>query len=289
MGSDCGVLIEGVDERLAMDVCRTVEAETRRIEHRYSAFRQDNDLARINAAAAVGSEAEIDSESWGLIDLAKRLHQRTDGAFDITASPLIRVWRTLRTMPPDTAELQTALHHVGMEKVGLDRYRVRFSTSGMRLDFGGLGKEYAADRAADICLSAGIRHALINFAGDIRLTGPRADGAAWRIALTTPPGLVSKPVQFDLEGGAVATSGDYERYVEIDGHRFSHILDPTTGQPSTGLRTVTVLAPTCLLAGGLATAAMVKGVSGLAWLESLGATWCAITDQGIILQSRLTP
>jgi thiamine biosynthesis lipoprotein len=140
----------------------------------------------------------------------------------------------------------------------------------MELDLGGIGKEYAADRAADICAAMGLQHGLVDFGGDIRLIGPRPGGLPWKIGIRHPRISGRQIAAVDLAAGALATSGDYERFIEVAGRRYCHILNPHTGWPARGLRSVSVISPNCLVAGSLATIAMLKGREAIVWLRSLG-------------------
>jgi len=152
----------------------------------------------------------------------------------------------------------------------------------MEIDFGGIGKEYAADRAATVCVEHGILHGLVNLGGDVRATGPQPDGAPWRVGIRHPrrDGLAIATVL--LESGAVATSGDYERYVEIEGRRYCHILDPRTGLPVTHWQSVSVVAPLCVMAGSCATIAMLLERDGQTFLREQGFRYLAVNADGVV-------
>ena len=157
----------------------------------------------------------------------------------------------------------------------------------MELDFGGLGKQYAADRAALVCLDAGLEHGLIDLGGDIRVIGPHPDGHPWDIGIRHPrrPGDLLTSAQ--LSAGALATAGDYHRSIEIDGRHYAHILNPQTGWPVMGLSSISVIAEDCLLAGTLSTIAMLKGMQGPPWLKSLKLAHVWMDLQGDFGQSFL--
>ena len=140
----------------------------------------------------------------------------------------------------------------------------------MALDFGGIVKEYAADRAAVICVEAGFCHGLVDLGGDIRILGPHPDGAPWSVGIQHPRRPHDVMASIDLVRGAIATSGDYERFVEIDGERYGHILSPRTGMPVRSLAGVSVVADECVVAGSAATIAMLMEGLGPAWLAELG-------------------
>lgn len=278
MGSDCAIRL-CANER-ADEIALAAEAEVRRIEARYSRFREDSDLSRINRAAMAGVDIEIDPETAGLIGYAQACYAKSDGAFDISAGLLRAAWDFSRARLPDPTRLAELLARVGLDKIALTQNRLSFATPGMALDLGGLGKEYAADRAAETCQAAGVRHGFVDLGGDIRVIGPRPDGQPWRIGIRHPRNADAILTEVTLSAGAVATSGDYERYIEVGGRRYCHILDPRTGWPNPALSSVTVMADRCLVAGSLATAAMVKGAAGEAWLKSLGVRHLVVDSDG---------
>jgi thiamine biosynthesis lipoprotein len=167
-----------------------------------------------------------------------------------------------------------------MDKLAWTRPRLEFPVPGVELDFGGIGKEYAADRAAEVCSGCGIAHGLVDLGGDIRIIGPHPDGQSWTIGIRDPRRPEVAITHVELASGALATSGDYERYLEIDGRRYCHILNPRTGWPAEGLRSVSIHAEQCMLAGSLATMAMLKGDEGVAWLNGLGRSYHCIDGTG---------
>ena len=280
MGSDCAVHLHG---RTANDVERfaaAAEGETRRIEARYSRYRADSELARINKVAATGGVIDIDAETTGLIAYAKACFAKSDGAFDITSGRLRAVWDFSVARLPDQRSIDAALPFIGLDDVVLENSRLRFRRPGMELDFGGLGKEYAADRAAEVCADLGMRHGFIDLGGDIRVVGPQPDGLPWRIGIRHPREADRLAAEIALSSGALATSGDYERFIEVDGRRYCHILNPKTGWPAQGLSSATVISDRCLVAGSLSTAAMLKGHAGAAWLHRLGVRHLLIDTGG---------
>ena len=151
----------------------------------------------------------------------------------------------------------------------------------MELDFGGVVKEYAADTCAGFCRSRGIEHGLINMGGDIHVIGPHSDGSAWRIGIRNPDDPDEIATAVHLKYGALASSGDYQRFMVIDNKRYGHILNPKTGWPVQGLRAVSVVAPQCLIAGSTSTIAMLKGSGGKKWLDEVGLpyVWFDENDQ----------
>jgi thiamine biosynthesis lipoprotein len=207
-------------------------------------------------------------------------HARSDGAFDITSGVLRAAWNFSGWRAPEQYEIDALLPRIGLGKVTLSENRLSFGYPAMELDFGGVAKEYAADRAAELCAGLGIRVGFVRLAGDIRTIGPLPDGLPWRIGIRDPQAPDALIGTVALHNGALATSGDYERFIEIDGRRYCHILDPVTGWPCRRLASVTVIAPSCLIAGSLATAAMVKGNTGSSWLQRQGVRHLAVDSQG---------
>ena len=151
----------------------------------------------------------------------------------------------------------------------------------MELDFGGIGKEYAADQAAAVCVALGIRHGLIDLGGDIALIGPHPNLDPWTIAIRHPRDPTPACISVSINQGALASSGDYERYMMVEGQRYCHILNPITGWPCHGLAAVSVMADRCLVAGTVSTIAMLKGREGVRWLSSLGLKYYFVDENGV--------
>ena len=246
-------------------------ADVMRIEAKYSRYRDDSVTSRINGAAG-GEEVAIDAETAALLRYADECYGLSGGLFDITSGVLRRVWDFRRDPPvlPTPAELASAVALVGWREVEWTAKAIRLPRAGMQIDFGGIGKEYAADRVATICLEHGMRHGLVNLGGDIRAIGPQADGTPWRVGIRHPRVQDAAVAGFDLAAGALATSGDYERYFEIAGQRYCHILNPKTGMPVRYWQSVSVVSPLCVVAGSCATIAMLLEADAPAFLESQG-------------------
>lgn len=280
MGSDCALHLYGETAKSVELLATASEQEIRRIEARYSRYRSDSELARINKVAATGGATGVDAETAGLIAYAKACFAKSDGAFDITSGRLRAVWDFSSSRLPDQRSIDAALPFIGLDNLVLANGQLHFRRAGMELDFGGLGKEYAADRAAEVCADLGMRHGFIDLGGDIRVVGPQPDGLPWRIGIRHPRDADRLAAEIALRSGALATSGDYERFIEVDGRRFCHILDPKTGWPAHGLSSVTVISDRCLVAGSLSTAAMLKGPDGAGWLHGLGVRHLVIDEDG---------
>jgi thiamine biosynthesis lipoprotein len=270
MGSRCEIRIYASTEAEAMAIARRAVADVQRLDAKYSNYRDDSVTAAINRVAAAGAATDVDDETASLLDYADTCFEQSEGLFDITSGALRQAWGAHCTELPSAAVLERLLQRVGWDKVLWSRPRLEFSVPGIELDFGGVVKEYAADRAAAICAEAGIRHGLVDLGGDIKIIGPHLDGASWSVGIQHPRQADAVMATIDLFHGAIATSGDYERFVEIDGKRYSHIVSPRTGMPVRGLAGVSVVAVECVVAGSAATIAMLMEERGPAWLEEVG-------------------
>jgi FAD:protein FMN transferase len=274
---------------VAADARRAADAATAdvaRIEAKYSRYRDDSLTTRINRAAG-GMSVPIDDETAALLRYADHCFALSGGKFDLTSGALRRVWDFRAASPrlPDAAALAAARALIGWHDVEWDDRAIRLPRAGMEIDFGDLGKEYAADRMATICRELGIASGLVNLGGDVRAIGAQPDGAPWRIGLRDPRDPARAIVGVDVVDAAVATSGDYERFVVIDGVRYCHLLDPSTGMPVAHWRSVSVVAPLAIVAGSLATIAMLMEARGEAFLAAQDVAYLAIDASGAVKRS----
>jgi FAD:protein FMN transferase len=269
MGSPCELQLYGAEDQ-ARQAIELAITEVQRLEARYSRYRDDSLVSAINRVGAAAGSLTVDEETAALLDYAETCYRESDGQFDITSGILRCAWRFDSGRLPSPAEVSHLLGRIGWHRVRWERPRLAFTVPGMEIDFGGIGKEYAADRAAAICWHAGIRHGLVNLGGDVRIIGPLPDGGPWTIGIRDPQRPDTLLGGVLLASGALASSGDYARCLTIDGQRFGHILDPKTGWPVQGLAAVSVIADACLVAGSACTIAMLKGYEGAAWLSALG-------------------
>jgi len=270
MASPCEVLVDTDDREEAEAARKVARAEAWRIEAKFSRYRADNLVHRINHAH--GQAVEVDEEMARLLDYAAACWEGSDGLFDITSGVLRRVWRfDGGEQVPDERALREALALVGWQRV-VWRPPILTLLEGMEIDFGGIGKEYAVDRAATL-VGAGAEHAfVVNFGGDLFARGPRRNGAPWVVGVDDPERTGQAALyRVDLTRGGLATSGDARSFVLWQGRRLGHILDPRTGWPVEGApRSVTVLAATCLEAGTLATLASLQGSRAEEFLREQG-------------------
>jgi thiamine biosynthesis lipoprotein len=258
-------------------------ADVRRIEAKYSRYLPDSVTTRINEAAG-GKAVAIDAETAALLRYADHCFALSGGRFDITSGVLRRAWDFRRQPPqlPAATTLAATTRLVDWASVEWSGESIRLPRAGMEIDFGGIGKEYAADRAATICIDHGIRHGLVNLAGDVRVLGPQPDGAPWRIGITHPRSPGTTIAGLDLAAGAVATSGDYERYFELDGVRYCHILDPRSGMPVRHWQSVSVIAPLCVVAGSCSTIAMLLEAGARDFLDAQQVQWLGVAPDGTL-------
>jgi thiamine biosynthesis lipoprotein len=274
MASPCEVHVADAQRATAERILELTVAETLRIEAKYSRYRTDNIVHAINTAE--GRAVAVDDETARLLDYAARLYELSDGKFDITSGVLRSVWRFDGSdRLPKRAAVDALLPIIGWHMVRWRSPEISL-LPGMQIDFGGIGKEYAVDRAAGLvrALSA---QCLLNFGGDLLCLGPSSAGRPWRVGIEALAGAQAAAAQIDLSGGALATSGDARRFLLKRGKRYSHILDPTTGWPvPKAPRSVTVAASTCTQAGMLATLALLRGRDAEAFLESQGAQFWAL-------------
>jgi thiamine biosynthesis lipoprotein len=273
MASPCEVHVATDSFDIANRAAAAVAAEALRIEQKYSRYRDDSIVSRINASA--GEWVSIDAETSNLFTYANELFRLSDGKFDITSGVLRRVWRFDGSdRLPGQRSIDEIRQFIGWNRVDFVGDRIRLE-AGMEIDFGGIGKEYAVDRAGLLAQQIA-PHCLINFGGDLVATGTAVSQHHWKVAIEDPDKAGRSPAWIDLVRGALATSGDSQRFLQRNGRRYSHILNPLTGWPvEDAPRSVTVSAATCTLAGMTATFAMLQGRNAESFLESEGFEyWC---------------
>ena len=274
MATPCEVRLETDDENLAHCVAEAAEAEARRIEAKFSRYRSNSVVSQINRDGHSG--LVVDEETANLLDCAAAFHLLSDGLFDVTSGVLRRVWKfDGSTRVPDQEQVAAILPLIGWHKVKWDKPKL-ILPAGMELDFGGLAKEYAVDCVLSVVGRLAEAPALVNFGGDLAVTGPRHAGSPWNVAIESVDEAGKMAGMLELKAGALATSGDARRYLFKNGVRYCHILDPRTGWPvKEPPRSVTVAAATCIEAGLTATLAMLKGSEAEEFLKREEIkSWC---------------
>jgi thiamine biosynthesis lipoprotein len=282
MGSPCELRLYGADAAETREALAAGQAEVARLEAKYSRYRDDSLATRINRSAGDAAGVEVDAETAHLLDYAASCFAQSDGLFDVTSGILRRAWNLKSGRVPAQAEIDALLPLVGWQQVRWQAPRLVLPRAGMQLDFGGYVKEYAADRVAELLRRRGARHGLVDLGGDLAVVGPHPDGRPWRIGVRDPRAPAQALGTLPLAWGGIASSGDYERAMVVDGVRYGHILDPRTGWPVRGLASVSVVASHCLVAGTLTTIAMLKGEAGAAWLDASRAHCLWVDAQGCV-------
>jgi FAD:protein FMN transferase len=273
MASPCEVLLDTRDPQQARRLGGIAAAEAWRIERKYSRYRDDSVVAGLNRSA--GQPVQLDAETAQLLQFAAQCHELSDGAFDITSGVLRRAWRFDGTgRVPDAAQIEALLRHVGFARLVFADGTLAVP-AGMELDLGGIGKEYAVDRALALVAGQFDGAALVNFGGDIAANRAPRDGP-WQVGVERPEVQGQARLLLDFSRGGLATSGDTHRFIEHAGTRYGHILDVRTGWPVRGApRSVTVAAASCVEAGMIATLAMLQGADAEDFLAGQDVPhWC---------------
>ena len=274
MASPCEIHVDTREHTLALRLGQLAEGEARRIEAKYSRYREDSALSAINSSA--GRPIAVDEETAGLLDYADQCWRLSNGMFDITSGVLRRIWKFDGSdRIPNESQIAAITPLIGWPKVTWARPCITLRP-GMEIDFGGVAKEYAVDRALAIAREITKTPLLVNFGGDLCASGPRGDGSRWKIAIEAVDRSGGMEGLLELSHGALATSGDARRFLLKDGIRYGHILTPKTGWPiERAPRSVTVAAATCLEAGMTSTIAILQGRHAERFLKREGVrAWC---------------
>ena len=253
--------------------------EMERVEHLLSRHMPESEVSHINRAAG-SAPVKVSAETFALLERSRAYSEQYEGLFDVTIGPVSALWGFSDDRPvtvPDAAVLDSLRHLVDYHHMLLnDRDTTVFLTRpGMQLDLGGVAKGYAIDRAVAVLRAEGLRNFLVDAGGDLYAAGTKGDGRRWRVGIKHPRRPDDLAATLELQDQAVATSGDYERFVLVDGRRYHHIIDPRTGYPADHYQSVTVLAPTAEAADALATYLFIAGpdrmpVSSYAVIDTTG-------------------
>lgn len=278
MGCPCEIGVFSAGSDAAGSAIDKAENEVHRLDLKYSHFRSNSYITRLQVAAQQAEGVDVDDETASLLDYAATQFKISQGLFDVTTGRLSRLWHRRANLPTNT-ELSSALRLTGWAKLQWLSPNLTIP-EGMQLELGGLVKEYAADRAALLLKRSGVHSAFVELGGDIHVTGPRPDGRPWNMGIRNPAHRQQQSssaiANIPVFGGGLATSGDYERASLINGKRYGHIIHPKTGWPVNSFQSISVLAPSCLLAGSLSTLAMLMGhENGLSMLSESGLAWLA--------------
>lgn len=275
MGTLAEITVPGPDSPDKQAAIDKAFDEIKRIENLMSVRLKDSDVSRINKMAG-GEFITVSPETAKLIREGIRWGEASQGSFDISVGPLVKLWDFDggRNKVPDAKSLSAAASLVDYKNILIDGNKVRLRLPGMALDMGGIAKGYAVDRAVAVLRENGALAAIVNAGGDLMAYGTRADGKPWAIGLQHPRQPEELSMSFTADsssaGTAAATSGDYQKYFILENVRYHHILDPTTGMPRRGVTSATVIAPSVMQADALATAVFILGpVKGKALLDKL--------------------
>lgn len=283
MGSRFEITVVAKDSSEAERFIDTGVQEIQRIEKLISSWDPESQTSEINRNAG-RKPVEVDPELFQLIERAIGISKLTDGAFDISYASMDRIWKfdgSMKKMPSEE-EIAASVSKVGYKNILLDpgNSTVFLKKEGMKIGFGAIGKGYAADAAKALLMKEGVSAGIINASGDMNTWGKQPGGKDWTVAITNPLNKNTAFATLPLKEGAVVTSGDYEKFVNFDGVRYAHIINPKTGYPSTGIISVSVFAPKAELADALATSVFVMGNEiGLDRINQLPRIECIIIDE----------
>ncbi|MCB0674629.1 MAG: FAD:protein FMN transferase [Saprospiraceae bacterium] len=283
MGSRFDITVVAMDSIKADQYIDLAVQEISRIEKLISSWDPASETSRINRNAGI-EPVRVDKELFDLIKRSLAISRLTDGAFDITYASMDKIWKFDGSMTemPTVEAIRNSVSRVGFGKIVLDEsnFTVFLPEAGMKIGFGAIGKGYAADKAKKMLMDYGVQAGIINASGDMNTWGKQPNDEDWKVAITNP---MDKGKAFGLvpvRQGAVVTSGDYEKYVEFNGIRYTHIIDPKTGYPAHGVISSTVFAPSAELADALATSLFVMGVDvGIARINQLPNVECILIDE----------
>jgi len=284
---DIGV-VSSVKEQAEQAIEKSI-AEIKRIEALLTTFSDDSQTNQINQNAGI-MPVKVDKEVYALIERAQRISKLTQGAFDLSYGSLDKSFWNFDQKMTQLPSAEQALKAVGLidyRNIVLEEGTVFLSEKGMRIGFGGIGKGYAADRAKQVLQEEGFENGVVNASGDMNAWGVREDGQSWKVGISNPDSPQEIMAEFDLQNAAVATSGNYEKFVWIDGVKYSHTIHPKTGFPIRGIKSVTVFAPFAELADALTTPIAVMGVEvGLDLINQMTGVACLIiSDENVIYSS----
>lgn len=282
MGSPCALQLWGATRRKLEPTVEACKAEIARLELKFSRYRESSLASRINQSAGDPAGLSVDDETAGLLDFAATANAESGGRFDPTSGVLRRVWDFHSGQLPSEAEVEQTLALVGWSKIEWKRPRIVLPLPGMELDFGGFVKEYTADRVAELCRSLGVSSGMIDLGGDLAVVGPHPNGDPWLVGIRNPRSPEQAIARISIASGGLATSGDYERYMIVEGKRYSHLLDPRTGASFQGGPVcVSVTADHCLIAGVSSTIAMLHAERDAeTFLSDLGLSHLIIAQSG---------
>jgi len=258
-------------------------SEISRIEKLISSWDPNSQTSEINKNAGI-QEVQVDKELFDLIERALKISKLTDGAFDISYASMDKIWKFDGSMTEKPLEeaIKKSVENIGYKNILLNKEKstVFLTKEGMKIGFGAIGKGYAADKTKTLLMEKGVKAGIINASGDMNTWGKQPDGKSWMVAITNPLNKEKAFSWLPIDNSAIVTSGNYEKFVRFDNVRYSHIIDPRTGYPTTGIISATILSPSAEIADALATSVFVMGIDvGLDFINQLKGVECILVDE----------
>lgn len=291
MGGRFDISLVAKDSLRAEQNIDSVIAEISRIERLISDWKADSQVSEVNRNAGI-RPVKVDAEVFALTERAIALSKATKGAFDISFAAMDKIWKFDGSMTkmPSAEAIKRSVQKVGYQNIILNKGNstIFLKLKGMKIGFGALGEGYAADKCRAMMLARGVNAGIVNASGDMSTWGKQPDGTDWSIGITNPMKEDTLLAIVPLKKGAVVTSGSYRKFVEFNGKRYAHIINPATGYPATGLISVTIFGPSAEVANGLSTSIMVLGKqAGQLFIQKYPAySYIMITDKGTVISSK---
>lgn len=283
MGSRFDITVVASNEKEGNEYIDSAIFEITRIEKLISSWDLNSETSLINKHSGI-KPIKVDKELFDLIERSIAISTLTNGAFDISYASMDRIWNydgSMRKMPSDE-EISNSIKKVGYQNISIDKeaQTVFLKLKGMKIGFGAIGKGYAADKAKALLIEKGVKAGIINASGDLNAWGKQADGSDWMVAITNPLNKNKVFSWLPINDSAIVTSGNYEKFISFDGIRYSHIIDPRTGYPSTGIISTSIMTSNAELADAISTSVFVMGVeTGLDFINQLKGVDCIIIDE----------
>lgn len=283
MGSRFDITVVASNEKEGNEYIDSAIFEITRIEKLISSWDLNSETSLINKHSGI-KPIKVDKELFDLIERSIAISTLTNGAFDISYASMDRIWiydGSMREMPSEE-EISNSIKKVGYQNISIDKeaQTVFLKLKGMKIGFGAIGKGYAADKAKALLIEKGVKAGIINASGDLNAWGKQADGSDWMVAITNPLNKNKVFSWLPINDSAIVTSGNYEKFISFDGIRYSHIIDPRTGYPSTGIISTSIMTSNAELADAISTSVFVMGVeTGLDFINQLKGVDCIIIDE----------
>lgn len=283
MGSRFDITVVASTEKEGDEYIDSAIDEITRIENLISSWDPNSETSLINNHSGI-KPVKVDKELFDLIERSIAISKLTNGAFDISYASMDNIWKYDGSMTemPSQEKIYNSIIKVGYQNIIIDKKEqtVFLKIKGMKIGFGAIGKGYAADKAKELLVEKGVKNGIINASGDLNAWGKQANGKDWMVAITNPLNKEKAFSWLPINDAAVVTSGNYEKFVSFNGIRYSHIIDPRTGYPSTGIISTSIMTSNAELADAISTSVFVMGVeTGLDFINQLKGVDCIIVDE----------